>query len=153
MAQKFKFKLEALLKVREFKEKNLKVELGRIIQEIELQKERIVQINSDIDQSYQTHDQMVNEVVSGSFLQFFPAYLKGKKAELELAHNNLDSLQKKMEAKLIELAQARGETKVLENQKDREKTVHKKEIDKKIHEDIEELFIMRRSFQVEEQDE
>jgi flagellar FliJ protein len=34
MTQKFKFKLEGLLKIREFKERKVKVELGEILKEM-----------------------------------------------------------------------------------------------------------------------
>lgn len=141
--KKFQFKLEALLKLREFNEKRLKIELGEILSEIQATKDRIESIKRDIALSYDTQEQMMQDPASGQVLQFFPYYIEGRKEEIRSRENILYSLQRKYEFTLGELAKARGEVKVIENLKDKKKTEHKKEVEKKLQENIEEAVMVR----------
>ena len=63
--QKFKFKLDALLKVREFKEKKIKIELGEILKEIGLVENKITAANIAIDESYQAQETVLADPASG----------------------------------------------------------------------------------------
>lgn len=141
--KKFQFKLEALLKLREFNEKRLKVELGEILSEIQATKDRIESIKRDIALSYDTQEEMMTNPSSGQVLQFFPYYIEGRKEEIKARENYLYSLERKYEYTLGELAKARGEVKVIENLKEKKKTEHKKEVEKKLQEDIEEAVMVR----------
>lgn len=141
--KKFKFKLEALLKLREFNEKRLKIEIGEILSEIQTTKDRIASIKQDISLSYETQEEMMKNPSSGQVLQFFPYYIEGRKEEIRSRENYLYSLQRKYEFTLGELAKARGEVKVIENLKEKKKTEHKKEVGKKLQENIEEAVMVR----------
>ncbi|MBI2522143.1 MAG: flagellar export protein FliJ [Bdellovibrio sp.] len=139
----YKFKLQALLKVREFKENNLKIELGRIVQERESTKARIEQLNSDIDAAYHDQGELVTRDITGNEIQFFPYYLQGKKDDLERTIKRLEEIEILLKKKLQELAIARGESKLLENMRANDFDKFKRELEKKQHNQIEELFIMR----------
>ncbi len=141
--KKFQFKLEALLKLREFNEKRLKIELGEILAEIQATKDRIESIKKDIILSYETQEELMQNPSSGQVLQFFPYYIEGRKEEIRSRENYLYSLQRKYEFTLGELAKARGEVKVIENLKEKKKTEHKKEVEKKLQENIEEAVMVR----------
>ncbi len=141
--KKFQFKLEALLKLREFNEKRLKIELGEILSEIQSTKDRIASIKHDISLSYETQEEMMKNPSSGQVLQFFPYYIEGRKEEIRSRENYLYSLQRKYEFTLGELAKARGEVKVIENLKEKKKNEHKKEVEKKLQENIEEAVMVR----------
>ena len=147
----YKFKLEALLKVREFREHNLKIELGRIVQERESNNARIEQINRDIDEGYRSQDELVNGEITGNEIQFFPYYLQGKKDDLERTMKKLGEVEVSLQKKLQELAVARGESKLLENMRTNDFDRFKKDLEKKQHNQIEELFIMRAGRRVEEE--
>jgi flagellar FliJ protein len=57
--KKFKFKLDALLKLREFNEKKIKVEWGEILKEINTTEELIAKMNRDIDEVYAMQEEMM----------------------------------------------------------------------------------------------
>lgn len=141
--KKFEFKLEALLKLREFNEKRLKIELGEILKQITETKDRIEQIKRDISLSYETQEKMMQNAASAQVLQFFPYYIEGRKEEIKARENFLYSLNRKYDFTLSQLAQARGEVKVIENLKEKKKTEHKKEVEKKLQENIEEAVMVR----------
>lgn len=141
--QKFKFKLDGLLKVREFKEKQLKIELGEILKEINSVEEKIAEANRAIAETYDAQEAFMRDPSSGQMLQFFPLFIQGKKEDIKNKDNLLWSLRKKYDKKVAELATARGEVKVMENFKDKKKDEWSKEKNKKEQEAIEEILMMR----------
>ena len=143
--QKFKFKLDGLLKVREFKEKKIKIELGEILIEINDVEDKIKKANIAIDETYEAQEVCMKDSSSGQMLQFFPYFIQGKKEDIKNKENLLWALKKKLEAKIIELAAARGQVKVMENFKDKKLGEWNKERNKKEMEAIEEIIMMRRN--------
>lgn len=148
--KKFKFKLDGLLKVREFNEKKIKIELGEILKEIHATEEAIAKMNRDIDETYKAQEDLIATSADGRLLQFFPYYIQGRKEDIKNKETLMWSLRKKYENKVQELAQARGQVKVLENFKDKKKVEWTKERDKKELETIEELLMIRRNSGVSE---
>jgi flagellar FliJ protein len=144
--KKFKFKLDALLKLREFNEKKIKVELGEILKEINTTEELIDKMNRDIDEVYAMQEEMMKTDTFGRALHFFPFYINGRKEDIKNKTTLLWSLQKKYQVKIEELAKARGEVKVMENFKEKERVEFKKEQDKKEMSAIEELLMIRRKY-------
>jgi flagellar FliJ protein len=142
--QKFKFKLDAVLKVREFKEKKVKIELGEILREIGAVEAKISEANKAIDETYAAQESFMKDPSAAQMIQFFPYFIQGKKEEIKNKENLLWALKKKYDAKILELAQARGEVKIMENFKDKKKTEHTKERNKKEQETIDELLMIRR---------
>ncbi len=143
--KKFKFKLDGLLKLREFNEKKIKIELGEILKEINHIEELIAKMNRDIDDTYKAQDELIKSSADGRMLQFFPYYIQGRKEDIKNKETLLWSLRKKYQAKVEELAIARGQVKILENFKDKKVHEWKKERDKKEQETIEEILMMRRN--------
>jgi flagellar FliJ protein len=142
--QKFKFKLDGLLKVREFKEKKIKIELGEILKEINDVEDKIAKANQAISDTYDAQETfMQDSTSSGQMLQFFPLFIQGKKEDIKNKENLLWALKKKYEKKMTELATARGEVKIMENFKDKKKDEWTKERNKKEQEAIEEILMMR----------
>jgi flagellar protein FliJ len=141
--QKFKFKLDGLLKVREFKEKKIKIELGEILREIGAVEDKISEANKAINEAYAAQEACMQDVSKAQMLQFFPYFIQGKKEDIKNKQNLLWALQKKYDQKIAELATARGEVKVMENFKDKKKTEWTKERNKKEQEAIEEILMMR----------
>jgi flagellar FliJ protein len=141
--QKFKFKLDGLLKVREFKEKQLKIELGEILKEITSVEDKIADANRAIAETYDAQEAFMRDPSNGQMLQFFPHFIQGKKEDIKNKDTLLWSLKKKYDKKVAELATARGEVKVMENFKDKKKEEWSKERNKKEQEAIEEILMMR----------
>jgi len=143
MAKKFKFKLDGLLKVRHFKEEQLKVELGAINKEIMAIEDRISQLYGEIDDSYTEQEKIYQTDTSGQLAKFFPYYIEAKREDIKANENLLYSLRKRYEQKLSEVAMAMGDTKLISNMKDKEKKSWKKKIQKKEYSEIEEVLSMR----------
>lgn len=141
----FKFKLEGLLKLRKFDEQKVKQEIGQIVSEIQRVKDRITQLEKDIDDAYKARDIELRGKVNGQFLHFFPMFLKGKEEDISNNESLLYALQRKYDAKVLELNEARGRVKVVENLKEKEMTKAKKEWNKKEEEKIQDILIMRRN--------
>lgn len=141
--QKFKFKLDGLLKVREFKEKQLKIELGEILKEINAVNDKIDAAKKAIAETYDAQEAFMRDPSQGQMLQFFPLFIQGKQEDIKNKENLLWSLNKKYEKKMAELATARGEVKVMENFKEKKKGEWTKEYNKKQDEAIEEILMMR----------
>lgn len=141
--KKFKFKLDGLLKVREFKEKKIKIELGEILKEIAEVETRIAEANKAIDETYKAQEEVMKDPAAGQMIQFFPYFIQGKKEDIKNKESLLWALRKKYDKKIAELAEARGEVKVLENFKDKKQVEWKKDKDKKDQEAIEEILMMR----------
>lgn len=144
MAQKFKFKLDGLLKVREFKEKQIKLELGAILNDIEKAKGTIEKAQRDIEECYNAQEQFVSEPAAGRMVQFFPQFIQSKREEQKIQQNILYALEKKYNDKIKELATAKGDIKVLDNLKDKQKTEFTKIQEKKFQEQIDELTIVKK---------
>lgn len=142
MEKKFKFKLDGLLKLREFKEKRLKVELGQILQDIQSVKTKINGMNEHISETYQAQEKVIYDGANGNLLKFFPDFIQAKRDDIKNHENLIYALEKQYERKVQEMKIAMGETKVIENLKDKKKVEHKKKLDKKSMEDIEELLMM-----------
>ena len=88
--QKFKFKLDGLLKVREFKEKKVKIELGEILREINDVENKIALANQAISETYDAQEAfMADSNSSGQMLQFFPLFIQGKKEDIKNKENLL----------------------------------------------------------------
>ena len=56
--KKFEFRLQALLRVREFREKQVKSELGEILRQIQQLKDLNLQCDKDISDAYLTQEKM-----------------------------------------------------------------------------------------------
>ena len=144
MAQKFKFKLDGLLKVREFKEKKIKLELGDILKEIEHAKATIAKAQQDIEDCYEAQEAFVAEPAAGRMVQFFPQYIQSRREEQKIQENILYSLNRKYQEKIKELAHAKGEVKVIDNLKDKQQLEFNKKKEKKLQEGIDELTIIKK---------
>lgn len=145
MAKNFKFRLEGLLKIRNFKEENLKVELGHILKEIDDVKGRIATLQSHIKQTYDEFSTVINNGAHGDLLKSYPRFIQSNKEDIKNQENLLYALNRKFENIKSKLAQARGEVKVVENLKNNEQKIHNKELRKKQELEIEDLLQMRRA--------
>ena len=140
--KKFKFRLEALKKLREFKEKRLKVELGEILREIRNVEDRLDEISHEVDEGYRSQETVLEEDTEGRLIKFYPMFFQGKAADRVKNKEKLKELNKKYNDKLEELKIARGETKVLEKLEEKEFTKFKKTQERKEQEELEETFQM-----------
>lgn len=140
----FKFKLDGLLKLREFKENSIKSQLGAILKEINRVEGKIEEIEKSIDESYKSQEEFLAQPAAGEMIKFFPYFIQGRKEDLAVQHNLLRGLRNQYEQKLLELKKARGDVKVLENMKDKKSSEFRKAANKKREADIEDILNLRR---------
>jgi len=153
MAKKFQFRLEGLLKLCEFCEQEIKVELGNILKEIAFVEDEIVKLHQHIDETYQAQENVAGASATGRMMGFFPAFVSAKNADIAAKENILFALRRKYDVKLKDMYAARGESKVIQNLKEKEQMAFKKSVDKKMNLDIEENSMITRSARSEEEGE
>lgn len=141
----FKFKLEALLKVRKIKEEKIKIALGLINQKIFNSKNIIIKLKEDIDKAYESQDEFIRELIDVKTAQFFPIYIRTNNEKIKQEEAMLLKYQNEYNEKLRELKQAMADTKVIQKMKDKEFEKYKKELTKKMYNEIEEQFIISNS--------
>lgn len=142
---KFKFKLDGVLKIREFKEKEAMNAIAEVVAQIEETKAEIRDIHSAIDRGYESQDSLKDGAIKGHQLSFYPMFFKGKNEHLKNCEAKLAALEKKYQRRVQEYAEAKGEVKVIEKLKDKEFAAFKKEMEKKVEENREEFVVMQMS--------
>lgn len=138
----FKFKLEAVLKLRSFEEDKIKMRLGKlnIAKEkllVDLQKQ-----NSSIDQSYEAQNGELMKAATAQSLSFYPAYIEAKYQNITIIKSKIKDLDEAIEGQTKLLAQQKAKVKVLAEMKEEQKINFRKLKMKKIDETIEENNIL-----------
>jgi flagellar protein FliJ len=141
--KKYKFKLDAVLKIREAREKKIKMELGEIVKEMQNVQDRISQIESDVDLFYGAHDECVESPTRGRMLRFYPEAVKGLKLDKDSNRNLLQAIERRYERKVQELKNAMGEVKVINKLKEKDLAEHRRQVQKKELETLEEIVMLR----------
>jgi flagellar FliJ protein len=144
--KKFKFKLESVLKLKNFKEK-IKTELGIIVAKINECKIVMQKIKDDVNLAYQDQEAMLKIGASGQEVQFFAHFVKGKKEHMIFQQSILKELNENYNSKISELKVIKGEVKIVENLKEKKKTEYKKDEEKKYQASIDELTLARLSLE------
>ena len=134
----FKFKLDALLKVRKLKEDQCKMEIGRLQVQKQEKVEEIKRQNLGIDKAYGDQEVSVEQGAKGLDLRFYPYYMQGKRTNIRLLEQEIAVLDREIAAKNKELIEHRANVKVLDSMKEKHKEQYKKALNKKIDNDIEE---------------
>ncbi|MBC74794.1 MAG: hypothetical protein CME64_02145 [Halobacteriovoraceae bacterium] len=136
--KKYKFKLEALLKMRKLKEDQCKMEIGRLqTRKVELENE-IANQNAGIDEAYESQEATANAGATGLDLRFYPYFMQGKRAAITSIKAEIAELDEQLREKFNDLKTHRANVKVLEEIKEKNKRAHKKAANKAMHQKIEE---------------
>lgn len=147
--KKFKFRLEALQKLRDFKEKKLKIELGEILKEINAVEDRLTEIANEVEEGYRSQEQVLEDNTDGRLVKFYPIYFQGKSVDRAENIEKLELLRIKYVNKMEELKKARGESKVVEKLKEKDFKKFQRERDRKLQMELEETFQMMKLAQGE----
>ena len=134
----FKFKLEAVLKMRKLKEEQCKMLIGRIQVRIQELQGYLVEHNKGIDLSYESQEEALAGGLNGQELQFHPFFVSGKMAHIKIIEDEIKTLQAQAQEMYNELAQLRAQVKVIDEMKEEKRKKYKKEYEKKQFAEIEE---------------
>ena len=138
MKKKYKFKLDAVLKIRKLKEEQVKMEIGRLNVEINNYENMVKQHSDNISEAYQAQEAELGKGLVGLEARFHPYFVQGKRAHIEALQAEIKMLQAKREKLYHDLNTRRGEVKVIENLKEKDYQAFKKQMNKKINENLEE---------------
>ena len=138
----FKFRLQGLLKLREFKEHKAKIELGKINQQISDVQSELARLSRHIDEGYNSQEKFLEKPTPARMIQFFPYFNHGIREHIKSMHLKLNELNQKYNEKMKELNRLKGEVDVIEKLKEKEKKKFIKKIEKKIEENIQDTILM-----------
>lgn len=136
--KKYQFRLEAVLKVRKFKEEGCRMELGQMNIELARIEDQLKHDELEIDNYYKIQEGALKKGMSGGQLQAFPMLVAGKNRNIDLLHQAKKLQEDKIEDKKKELAILRGELKVIENLREKDYLDYRKAVDKEIDQKVEE---------------
>ncbi len=94
--------------------------------------------NAGIDEAYKSQEGMLAEGSSGQQLRFYPFFVQGKKAHIEQIESEQAMLKDRLGKLFDLLSKLRADVKVLDEMKEKKRVAHKKMVEKKMHEEIEE---------------
>jgi len=136
--KKYKFKLDALLKIRKIREDQCKMEIGRIQVQITNLKNEVEKHSAGISEAYDLQEQSLATGASGLENRFHPYFVEGKRAHIGKLQEQIEELELRVQQFYRILSTLRANVKVIEEMKEKDKTEYKKQLNKKINEDIEE---------------
>ena len=119
----FKFKLEAVLKMRKLKEEQCKMQIGQIQVRIAELKEFLAEHEKGIDKAYADQEESLAGGMNGKEIQFHPFYVSGKRAHIAHINKEIRDLTQVAEEKYQELAALRAQVKVIDDMKEKQKKV------------------------------
>lgn len=136
--KKYQFKLDPVLKIRKLKEENCRIELGKLLSQLERIEKQMIYDKNEILNYVQMQESALKNGVRVDQIQSFPMLISGKEKNLELLERDKNHLLKQIEIKRQELATFRGELKVIENLKEKDYNEYRKAVNKEIDEKVEE---------------
>ncbi len=138
MAKKYKFKLEALLKIRRIREEQCKMEIGKIQVEMSKVKAQISEQTQGIAEAYDLQEASLSTGATGQEMRFHPYFVEGKRSHIEHLEKSLKELDDRAKRMYQILAKFRGEVKVIESMKEKDMAAYKKALNKKMDQNLEE---------------
>jgi flagellar FliJ protein len=136
--KKYGFRLDPVLKLRKLKEENCRMELGQLILGLNKIEDQLIHDRNDIDNYYKIQEGSLKNGMTGSQLQAFPMLIAGKAQNIELLERDKIKQHDRVEAKKQELAQLKGDLKVMENLKQKDYDEYRKALNKEIDQKVEE---------------
>ena len=143
--KRFKYKLNTILKLREFEKKKVEIELGQINKKVKDTEDLIEDIYIQIKTTQEDVNRSdSNRHLDNSLIKYFPQFLKAKNKEIEIQKEKLQSFYKERNSIIEHLNEVSGKYKILEKDKEKKKQVFLKEQMKKEELSREDLQIILR---------
>jgi flagellar protein FliJ len=118
--KRYQFRLEPVLKMRRFKEENCRMELGRLLTELGRINDQLQHDQNEIDTYFKIQEGALKVGMNAGQIQTLPLLVQGKKRNIELLLRDKTRQERLIEEKKQELAQARGELKVIEKLREKD---------------------------------
>lgn len=114
------------------------MELGQLLMELNKIEDQLIHDRNEIDNYYKIQEGGLKSGMSGGQLQAFPMLISAKTKNLELLERDKRRHEQKVADKKQELAQLRGDLKVMENLKQKDYDEYRKALNKEIDQKVEE---------------
>lgn len=136
--KKYQFKLEAVLKLRKLREENCRTELGTLLRDLTEIENRISHENVEIEKYFKIQEESMKGGASAGRLQTFPGLVAAKEQMIRVLEDKKRRQEDYIAEKKQELAELRGELKVMENLREKDfnewKKAYNKDVDQKVEE-------------------
>ena len=142
MAKPLPFKLSGLLKLREFKEHKIKIELGQLNKEMSAIVDKIYEMNRSLEEGFKNQDELDKQLIVARTIQYFPQLNEGIRAQIKILILSKLALEKKFAQKREEFYVARGDVKVILKMKEKLDLKNKYESLKEEESNIQEQVLM-----------
>jgi flagellar FliJ protein len=136
--KKYAFRLEAVLKLRKLKEENCRMELGQLILYLNKIEDQIDHEKSEINKYFEIQESALKNGALGGQINAFPMLVKAKDQNIILLERDKKKQEELIADKKMELAQLRGDLKVMENLKEKDYQEYRKALNKEIDQKVEE---------------
>lgn len=114
------------------------MELGQLISELNRIEDQLQHDRNEISTYYKIQEGALQNGMSGSQIQAFPMLVSAKTKNIQLLENEKKKQEDKIAQKKTELAQFKGDLKVIENLKDKDYDEYRKILSKEQDQKIEE---------------
>lgn len=136
--KKYSFRLEPVLKLRKLKEENCRMELGQLLSQLNQIEDQLKHDRNEIENYYKIQEGSLKTGVRAGQLQAFPMLIAGKDRNIELLLRDKIKQEALVAEKKQELAQLRGDLKVMENLKEKNYDEYRKAYNKEVDQKVEE---------------
>ena len=136
--KRYQFRLDPVLKIRKLKEENCRMELGQLLTHLNRIEDQLKRDKNEIQNYYNIQEGALKVGMTAAQIQTFPLLVQGKEQNIKLLERDLKRQQQLIEEKKQELAQLRGDLKVIENLKEKDYDQYRKALNKEIDQKVEE---------------
>jgi len=136
--KKYKFKLDALLKIRKIKEDQCKMHIGQLQVHLTSLREEVSKHHKDINEAFDLQEQSLVGGASGLETRFHPYFVQGKRTHIAKIEDEIDQFESKVQLMYARLNEYRADVKVIEEMKEKDQKKYKKDLDKRMNAEIEE---------------
>lgn len=128
--KRYSFRLESLLKLRKIHEDKIKFELGKLNKKKASMLQEINHSRDSLEYIFKTQEELLqNKDTPG--VRSLPMGIEGNRIKISNIKENLKKLEQMIQEKLKDLADAKGQVKVLEKLKEKGMIKYNKELTKK----------------------
>lgn len=149
--QKFKFKLESVLKMKTLLEEQCRNELGQIFVEKKNIEDEMALMNKNISAVYSENEIHLQSGMKASHASLFPQLSSAYQAKIEELKKKMALVDERIENKRVELNEKKAELKLMSNIKEKEFSIWKKTYNKHVDESVEEMLMMWDEGQAQEE--
>lgn len=143
--KRFQFRLEPLLRYREYLEQQAQQEVAKVRSEILACEERIAKYEKDSAETAQELDEEVASGIDSKRYQHYTRYLEGIESSLETENMNRKELLKLLSEKQKQLTQRSVDKKVLEKLKNRRRENYYREALKTLQKETDDMIVVRKA--------